>query len=194
MVWLLWAKNTKTKLEKNPHFQLFSLIYCNWNQTVPYESNREENVTTATATKRQKSNRFRLAKQQLRTCTKFFCPFLCRQARLWRELPISRFIDDVNMRGQISLSTPNYPLHKLDLYARANMRRRLSFCRCLAGITVTPGGIRLPRSYPRSFSPFSHWFSKTGQRSPLEEANTAFRRGYIVERSHQRILPAVSSL
>ena len=86
MVWLLWAKNTKTKLEKNPHFQLFSLIYCNWNQTVPYESNREEDVTTATATKRQKSN-FRLAKQQLRTCTKFFCPFLCRQARLWRELP-----------------------------------------------------------------------------------------------------------
>ena len=37
--------------------------------------------------KRQKSNRFRLAKHQLSTCTKLFCTFLCRQARLWRELP-----------------------------------------------------------------------------------------------------------
>ena len=82
---------------------------------------------------------------------------------------ISRFIDNVQMRRQISLSIPNYPLHKLDLYARANMRRRLSPCRCLAGITVTPGGIRLPRSYPLSLSPFSHWFSKTGPR--LEEVS-----------------------
>ena len=31
---------------------------------------------------RQKSIRFRLAKQQLRTCTKFFCTFPCRQAQL----------------------------------------------------------------------------------------------------------------
>ena len=76
------------KVRKNPHFQLFSLIYYIWNQTVPYESNREVKMSLRwQQRKRQKSDRFRLAKRQLRTCTKFFCPFLCRQARLWHELP-----------------------------------------------------------------------------------------------------------
>ena len=84
----------------------------------------------------------------------FLAPFFFRQTNKLLYVLVNGFC--------LSKSPP-YPVHKLDLYARANMRRRLSPCRCLAGITVTPGGIRLPRSYPLSLSPFSHWFSKTGQ-------------------------------
>ena len=54
-------------VRKNPHFQLFR------HQTVPYESSREVKMSLRQQKrKRQKVNRFRLAKQQLRTCTKLF--------------------------------------------------------------------------------------------------------------------------
>ena len=48
---------------------------------------------------RQKRNKFRSPKQQLCTCTTFFCTFLCRRwtATTWNCL-ISRFVDDVNTR------------------------------------------------------------------------------------------------
>ena len=56
---------------------------------------------------RQKSNRFRLAKQQLCTCITLFCTFLCRRCRTttWKCL-ISRFDKDVKTRQRLSSSFP----------------------------------------------------------------------------------------
>ena len=53
----------------------------------------------------QKSNRFRLAKQQLRTWITPFCIFLCRgcTTTTWNFL-FSRFVEDVNTRQQFSFS------------------------------------------------------------------------------------------
>ena len=55
---------------------------------------------------RYKSNRFRLAKQQLGTCITLFCTFLCRHCTTttWKCL-ISRFVEDVNTRQRLSLSS-----------------------------------------------------------------------------------------
>ena len=56
---------------------------------------------------RQKSNRFRQAKQQLCTCITLFCTFLCRRCTTttWNYL-ISRFVEDGNKRQQFSFSLP----------------------------------------------------------------------------------------
>ena len=56
---------------------------------------------------RQKSNRFRQAKQQLCTCITLFCTFLCRRCTTatWNGL-ISRFVEDGNKRQQFSFSLP----------------------------------------------------------------------------------------
>ena len=58
---------------------------------------------------RQKSNRFRLAKQQLRTWITPFCIFLCRgcTTTTWNFL-FSRFVEDVNTRQQFSFSFLNF--------------------------------------------------------------------------------------
>ena len=54
---------------------------------------------------RQKSKRFRLAKQQLCTCITLFCTFLCRRCTTttWKCL-ISRFVEDGNTGQQPSFS------------------------------------------------------------------------------------------
>ena len=54
---------------------------------------------------RQKSNRFRLAKQQLCTCITLFCTFLYRHftTTTWKYL-ISRFVENVNTRPQLYFS------------------------------------------------------------------------------------------
>ena len=54
---------------------------------------------------RQKSNWFRLAKQQLFSCITLFCTFLCRQCTTttWNCL-ISRFSEDANTRLRVSFS------------------------------------------------------------------------------------------
>ena len=54
---------------------------------------------------RQKSNRFRLAKQQLCTCIMLFCTFLYRPctATTWK-CPTASFREDVNKRRRISFS------------------------------------------------------------------------------------------
>ena len=51
---------------------------------------------------RQKSNRLRLAKQQLCTCITLFCTFLCRHCTTttWNFL-ISRFLEKVNSRQRL---------------------------------------------------------------------------------------------
>ena len=56
---------------------------------------------------RHKINRFRLAKQQLCTCIKLICTFLCRHCTTttWKCL-ISCFVDDVNSRQRLSFSFP----------------------------------------------------------------------------------------
>ena len=56
---------------------------------------------------RKKSNRFRLAKQQLCTCITLFCTFLCRRCTTttWKCL-ISRLVEDGNTRQQLSFSFP----------------------------------------------------------------------------------------
>ena len=47
----------------------------------------------------QKSNRFRLAKQQLYTCITVFCTFRCRcTTTATRNRLVSRFIEDVNTK------------------------------------------------------------------------------------------------
>ena len=57
---------------------------------------------------RQKSNRFRLAKkQQLCTCFKLFCTFLCsRCTTTTRKCLNSRFVEDGNTRQQLPFSFP----------------------------------------------------------------------------------------
>ena len=112
--------------------------------------------------KRQKSNRFRLAKHQLSTCTKLFCTFLCRQARLWRELPNFTF------HRQCEHTTTNFSFYpQLSLtqigfvcasqHARASMRRRLSPCRCLEASLplLAESGAQdlIPVTSPRSRAP-----------------------------------------
>ena len=54
---------------------------------------------------RQKSNRFKLAKQQLCTCITLFCTFLCRHCTTttWKCL-ISRFVENANTRQQLYFS------------------------------------------------------------------------------------------
>ena len=56
---------------------------------------------------RQKRNEFRLAKQQLCTCITLFCTFLCRRCTTttWKCL-ISRFVEDVKTKQQLSFSLP----------------------------------------------------------------------------------------
>ena len=56
---------------------------------------------------RQKSNRFRLAKQQLCTCFTLFCTFLCSRCTTttWKCLN-SRFVEDGNTRQQLPFSFP----------------------------------------------------------------------------------------
>ena len=56
---------------------------------------------------RQKSDRFRQAKQQLCTCITLFCTFLCHRCTTttWNCL-ISRFVGDGNKRQQLSFSLP----------------------------------------------------------------------------------------
>ena len=58
---------------------------------------------------RQKSNRFKLAKQQLCTCITLFCTFLCRRCATttWNFL-VSRFVEDVNTRQWFSFSELRY--------------------------------------------------------------------------------------
>ena len=52
---------------------------------------------------RQKSNRFRSARQQLSTCITLFCTFLCRRwtSTTWKYLN-SRFIEERNTTQQLS--------------------------------------------------------------------------------------------
>ena len=58
---------------------------------------------------RQKSNRFRQAKQQLCTCITRFCTFLCRRCKTTRwNCLISLFVEDGNKRQQLSFSFPDF--------------------------------------------------------------------------------------
>ena len=68
---------------------------------------------------RQKSNRFRLAKQQLCTCITLFCTFLSRRCTTttWKCL-ISRFVEDGNTRQQLSFSFPELWYSPLEFNSR----------------------------------------------------------------------------
>ena len=59
---------------------------------------------------RQKSNRFRLAKQQLCTCITLFCTFFCRHCTTttWKCL-ISRFVEVVNTRQRSTFFSFQFP-------------------------------------------------------------------------------------
>ena len=96
----------ENRVRKNQSFSYFHWYY-NWNQTVTYESSREVKMTLRDSNEnvKKKNNRFRLTKQQLRTCIKLFCTFLCRQARLWRELPNFTF------HRQREHATTNFSFH-----------------------------------------------------------------------------------
>ena len=68
---------------------------------------------------RKKSNTFRLAKQQLRTCITLFCIFLCCQCTTtgWKCI-ITRFGEDVNTRRRLSFSFPELWYSLLELICR----------------------------------------------------------------------------
>ena len=71
---------------------------------------------------RQKSNWFRLAKQQLCTCVMLFCTFLCRQCTITtRNCLISRFSEDVNTvntRRRLFISFPEFWCSLLEFNSR----------------------------------------------------------------------------
>ena len=71
---------------------------------------------------RQKSNRFRLAKQQLCSCIRLFCTFLSRYrtTTTWKCL-ISRFAEDVNARRRLSFSFPELRYSLLEFKFRKKL-------------------------------------------------------------------------
>ena len=70
---------------------------------------------------RQKSNWFRMAKQQLCTCIMLFCTFLCRQCTTttWNCL-ISRFSEAENTRQRLSISFPELRYSLFEFNSREN--------------------------------------------------------------------------
>ena len=72
---------------------------------------------------RQKSNWFRLAKQQLCTCITLFCTFLCRHCTTttWKCL-MSRFVEDLKTKQGLSLSFPDLRYRVLESNSRNRCR------------------------------------------------------------------------
>ena len=68
---------------------------------------------------RKKSNRCRLAKQQLCTCITFFWTFLCCRCmtKTWKCL-ISRFVEDRTTRQGLSFSFPKTLIQSLEFNSR----------------------------------------------------------------------------
>ena len=77
-----------------------------------------------------KSNRFRMAKQQLCTCITLFCKFLCCQCTTttWKCL-ISRFVEVMNRRQQLSLSFPILWHNPLEFNSRKICRHLTNWTR-----------------------------------------------------------------
>ena len=67
----------------------------------------------------QKSNRFRLAKQQMSTCITLLCSFLCRHCTTttWKCL-ISRFVENANTIQQVYFSFPELRYILLEFNSR----------------------------------------------------------------------------
>ena len=76
---------------------------------------------------RQKSNWFRLAKQQLCTCITLFSTFLCRQCTTttWNFL-ISLFSEDVNTKQRLSISFPELWCSLLEFNSRKNCQHLMN--------------------------------------------------------------------
>ena len=70
---------------------------------------------------RQKSNRFRFAKQQLCTCITLYCTLLCRRCTTttWDCL-ISRFVEDLNTRQRLSFPFSEFWYTLLEFNSRKN--------------------------------------------------------------------------
>ena len=79
---------------------------------------------------RQKSNRFRLAKQQLCTCITLFCTFLCRHCTTttWKCL-ISRFVENANTRQQLYFSFAELWYSLLEFNSRKNCQHLTNWTR-----------------------------------------------------------------
>ena len=79
---------------------------------------------------RQKSNRFRLAKQQLCTCITLFCTFLCRHCTttMWNVL-IPPFLENVNTRPRLSFSFPELWYSLLEFNSRKNCQHLTNWTR-----------------------------------------------------------------
>ena len=85
-----------------------SLAYtcaCAYAYTCALVKNRLKQRRRRRQRERRKSNRFRLAKQQLCTFIKLLCTFLCRHCTTttWKCL-ISRFVENANTRQQLYFS------------------------------------------------------------------------------------------
>ena len=81
------------------------ILLCKWVFRCGHRVDCLKATTTATSTRTAKSNRFRLAKQQLCTCITLFYTLLCRHymTATWKCL-ISRFVADVNTRQRLLFS------------------------------------------------------------------------------------------
>ena len=79
---------------------------------------------------RRKSNRFRLAKQQLCTCIKLLCTFLCRHCTTttWKCL-ISRFVENANTRQQLYFSFAKLWYSLLEFNSRKNCKHLTNWTR-----------------------------------------------------------------
>ena len=80
---------------------------------------------------RQKSNRFRLAKQQLCTCITLFCTFFCRHCTsttTWKCV-VSRFVEDANTRQRLPFSFPELQYGLLKFNSRENCQHLTNWTR-----------------------------------------------------------------
>ena len=105
---------------------------------------RAEAMTTATQRERQKSNRLRLAKQQLCTCITPFCTFLCRSctAAISAHYSVARegFLPSCNIVATLGMSLRRWQreLRKSNRFNKQNNKssRASHFFVCLFAVAA----------------------------------------------------------
>ena len=110
-----------------------SLAYtsaCAYAYTCALVKNRLKQRRRRRQRERRKSNRFRLAKQQLCTCITLFCTFLCRHCTTttWKCL-ISRFVENTNTWQQLYFSFAKLWYSLLEFNSRKNCKHLTNWTR-----------------------------------------------------------------
>ena len=110
---ILWRQWTQFLIQICTEIACKTHFFWKYNDLVFFRSCKEERQVNREQRRRrrqregQKSNRFKLTKQQLCKCITLLCTFLCRQftTSKWKCL-ISRFVKNVNTRQRLSFSFP----------------------------------------------------------------------------------------